>query len=108
MQIAKATLIKYFKILQYDTKQVDSDLSQESKRLILKQFLNNFYMFLEEFTERPLNFRAGIKPEHVVAIKIKNEYGLFSCVLSFIPIDLLNILHNIFKLYCDIMNINKI
>ena len=76
MQTAKDALIKYFKILQYDTKQVASDLSQESKLLILKQILNNFYMFLEEFTERPLNSRAGIKPEHVAAIKIKNEYDV--------------------------------
>jgi len=34
MQLAKAALIKYFKSLQYDTKQVDSDLNQELKLLI--------------------------------------------------------------------------
>ena len=45
MQMAKAGLIKYFKTLQYARKQVCADIDQESKLLLLKQILNNFYMF---------------------------------------------------------------
>lgn len=79
MEAAKYRVISYIEEILYDNRK-DGELLE---------ILNNFYLFLENLTERKPHKNGGIQKEQLDALKIKNEYDvqhlLYACIKLFYP-----------------------
>lgn len=79
MEAAKYRVISYIEDMLYD----------DEKDGQLLGILNNFYLFLENLTERKPHKSGGIQQEQLDALKIINEYDvqhlLYACIKLFYP-----------------------
>lgn len=79
MEAAKYRLISYIEDMLFD--------NGKDKQLL--EILNNFYLFLENLTERKPHKSGGIQQEQLDVLKIKNEYDvqhlLYACIKLFYP-----------------------
>ncbi|WP_373214571.1 hypothetical protein [Ruminococcus sp. 5_1_39BFAA] len=79
METAKYRVISY----------IEDILRDDGKDGQLLEILNNFYLFLENLTERKPHKSGGIQQEQLDALKIKNEYDvqhlLYACIKLFYP-----------------------
>lgn len=81
----------YYPINEYSDKETRNNLDAAAKRVIeyleeimtgsptddqLLVVLDNYYLFLESFLERPPHKRGGIQKEQLSALKIQNEYDV--------------------------------
>lgn len=79
MEAAKYRVVSYIQEVLYDNR----------KDVQLLEILNNFYLFLENLTERKPHKSGGIRQEQLDALKIKNEYDvqhlLYACIKLLYP-----------------------